>query len=66
MAWIGWQRKELEARCKGDPAKLAIAERLRKQTTLSIRDRAVRVQSGSSRSATARLHRWPRDGAATN
>ena len=40
---------------------LAIAERLRKETTLSIKDIAGRAQLGSSRSANARLHRWLQD-----
>jgi hypothetical protein len=58
---LGWKEKELGVRRKGDPAKLGIAERLRKETTLSIKDIAARVQLGSSRSANARLHRWLRD-----
>ena len=45
---------------------LAIAERLRKETTLSIKAIAARVQLGSSRSANARLHRWLRGRAATD
>ena len=54
---LGWKEKELGVRRKGDPAKLGIAERLRKETTLSIKDIAARAQLGSSRSANARLHR---------
>jgi REP element-mobilizing transposase RayT len=63
---LGWKQKELAVRRKGDPGKLAIAERLRKETTLTIKDIAARVQLGSSRSANARLHRWLRDRAATD
>jgi len=58
---LGWKEKELGVRRKGGPGKLGIAERLRKETTLSIKDIAARVQLGSSRSANARLHRWLRD-----
>jgi hypothetical protein len=47
----------LEVRPKGDPAKLAIAERLRKETMLPIKEVASRVQLTSPRSANARLHR---------
>jgi hypothetical protein len=62
---LACKRKEFAVRPKGDPAKLAIAERLRKETTLSIKDIAARVQLGSSKSANARLPRWLRDRAAT-
>ena len=62
---LGWKEKDLQLRRKGDPAKLALAGRLRKETTLSIRDIAARVGLGTSRSANARLHRWLRQPAAT-
>jgi len=51
---------------KDDPGKLARAERLKKETTLSIKDIAGRAQLGSSRSANAWLHRWLHDRAATD
>ena len=57
---LGWQEQELAARRKSDPAKLAIAERLRKETTLTIKSIAARVHLGSSRSASARLREWMR------
>jgi hypothetical protein len=39
-----------------DPAKLAIAGRLRQETTLTIKRMAARVHLGSSKSANTRLH----------
>jgi len=55
---LGWRREELAARRKGDPAKLAIAARLRKETTLTIKSIAARLYLGTSRSAHVRLHGW--------
>ena len=55
---LGWSEKDLATRAKSDPAKLAIAARLRKETTLSIKQLASRVRLGSSKSANARLHHW--------
>ena len=63
---LGWKGKDLEVRRKGGPAKPAIAERLRKETALSVREIAARVRLGSSRSASARLHRWLRERAAAD
>src|SRR6266436_765422 len=58
---IGWAESDLLLRPKSDPAKLAIAARLRRETTLSIKAIAHRVHLGSSKSANARLHQWMRD-----
>ena len=55
---LGWQNADLAGRPKSDPAKLAIAARLRKETTLSIKAIAARVHLGTSKSANARLHEW--------
>jgi REP element-mobilizing transposase RayT len=55
---LGWRKSELSRRRKGDPAKLVIAARLRRETTLSIKQIAERVQLGTSKSANARLHKW--------
>jgi len=41
-----------------DPARLAIAARLRQETTLSLKHIAERVHLGTSKSANARLHEW--------
>jgi putative transposase len=56
----GWQEIELEERRKNDPEKLEIAARLRKETTLTVKEIARRVNLGSSKSANANLHRWMR------
>jgi hypothetical protein len=57
---LGWKEAELAGRRKSDPGKLAIAARLRQQTTLPLKDIAARVHLGSSKSANARLHQWMR------
>ena len=43
---------------KNDPRKLALAARLRKETTLPIKAIAALVHLGSSKSANATLHRF--------
>ena len=55
---LGWQESELARRRKNDPAKLAIAARLRTETTLSIKRIAERVGLGTSKSANGKLHAW--------
>jgi hypothetical protein len=45
---------------KSDPGKLAIGERLRRKTTLTLKAIAARVNLGNSKSANARLHGWMR------
>ena len=57
------KRKELrphaqELQRKGDPSKLALAARLRKETTLTIRPIAYRLHAGSWKHLNAKLHRW--------
>jgi len=54
---LGWTREQLAARRKSDPQKLALAARLRKETTLTIKDIALRLHLGTSKSANANLHR---------
>jgi hypothetical protein len=55
---LGWVEADLAARHKGDADKMAIAARLRKETTLTVKAIAARVHLGSSKSANARLHAW--------
>ena len=57
---LGWKPAELARRRKTDPRKLAIAARLREQTTLPLKEIAARVHLGTSKSANARLHHWMR------
>ena len=57
LARLGWQESELAARHRTDPGKLAIAARLRKETTLPIKWIAARVKIGTPKGAKAVLHR---------
>ena len=57
---LGWVEADLAIRPKGDPDKMAIAARLRKETTLSVKAIAARVHLGTSKSANTRLHEWSR------
>lgn len=61
----GWKESDLLRHCKSDPAKLAIAARLRRGTTLSVKTIAARMHLGTSKSANARLHGWLRQSAPT-
>jgi len=61
---LGWTEADLAARRKSDPMKLAIAARLRKETTLSLKAIAGRMQLGKSKGANTNLHRWMRARAA--
>ena len=53
---LGWKEVDLEQRNKSDPEKLAVAARLRRETTLTIKAIAGRLHLGSWKSATTRLH----------
>jgi REP element-mobilizing transposase RayT len=53
---LNWKEADLVSRRKSDPDKLAIATRLRRQTTLSMKAIASRLHLGSSKSANIRLH----------
>jgi hypothetical protein len=57
---LRWTEQELSGRRKNDPEKLAMAPRLRKETTLTLKQIASRVGLGSSKSANAKLHQWMR------
>jgi AraC-like DNA-binding protein len=53
---LGWTEEEL-ARCrKNDAGKMAMAVRLRRETTLSVKAIAARVRLGTSYTANKRLH----------
>jgi hypothetical protein len=54
---LEWSAQDLARRAKKDPGKLAIAARLRRETTLTIMAIAARVQLGTCNTANARLHR---------
>lgn len=58
LARAGWEEADLACGLKNDPRKLAIAARLRKETTLPIKWIAARLQMGTTKSARSMLHRW--------
>jgi hypothetical protein len=55
LARLGWQQAELASQRKHDPAKLEIAARLRRETTLSVKEIATRLHLGTPKSASVRL-----------
>ena len=55
---LRWTEADLTQRAKNDPAKLAMAARVRQETTLTIRWIAGRLHLGSWKSLNANLHRW--------
>ena len=55
---LGWTEADLIARRKTDPGKLALAARLRKETTLTVKRIAALAHLGTSKSANVRLHAW--------
>jgi len=57
---LGWPPAELASRRKHDPAKLEIAARLRRETTLSVKQIATRLHLGTPKSASVRLLRAAR------
>jgi hypothetical protein len=57
---LGWTEADLAVRRKSDPLKLAIAARLRRETTLTLKAIAARVQLGTSKGANPNPHKWMR------
>ena len=55
---LRWTEGELKERAKSHPAKLALAARLRRETTLTLRWISKRLHAGSWKSLNAKLHRW--------
>ena len=58
---LGWKERELVERRKGDPEKLRIAARVRRETTLTLKAIAARLHLGAASSANARSHAWMAD-----
>jgi len=58
MSRLGWTEADLASRLKNDPCKLAMAARLRKETTLSIKWIAARLQMGTAKSLKPMLYDW--------
>jgi hypothetical protein len=55
---LGWSEAQLREWRKSDAAKLALAARLRRETTLTVGWIANRLHLGTRKSATVKLHRW--------
>jgi putative transposase len=55
---LGWREADLKQRPKSDPPKLALAARLRRETTLTLPRIAARLHMGTWKSLNAKLHRW--------
>ena len=62
LARMGWSEEELAERRKGDPGKMALEGRQRRETTLTVQAIAARLHLGTSKSANVRLHSWMRGG----
>ena len=60
LSRLGWQESDLTARRRSDPGKVAIAARLRQETTLPIKWIAARVQIGTAKGAKAVLYHLAR------
>jgi len=59
-----WREAELKRRRKCDPQKVALGARLRRETTLTVKSIAARLNLGTPRNATTRLQEWTRKHAA--
>ncbi|MGO8674749.1 MAG: transposase [Limisphaerales bacterium] len=59
---LGWSMEDLVRRPKNDPGKLAIAVRLRRETSLTIKAITARLDMGTYNTANARLHRAMKEG----
>ena len=58
LAPLGWTEADLARRHQGDPGKLALAARLRRETTLPLNWIAARLHLGTWKSAKSRLQHW--------
>src|SRR6266446_4303458 len=61
MSRLGWRPTELERRLKNDAGKLAMASRVRRETTLPVKWIAGRLQMGTAKSVKSMLHHWMQD-----
>jgi hypothetical protein len=58
---LRWKEADLARRRKSDPGKLAMAGRLRRETTLTIEEIARRLQMGSRKALGPKLHAWRKE-----
>jgi len=54
---LNWTEEDLASRPKSDSLKLALAARLRQQTTLSVKQIAERLHLGKPKGARSNLHK---------
>ena len=55
---LGWNEAELKRRPKSEAAKLALAARVRGETTLTVGDIARRLHMGTRQTLSSKLHHW--------
>jgi hypothetical protein len=58
LARLHWTAEDLIHRAKSDSLKLALAARLRRETTLSIKEIAARLNLGKPKGAKSNLHKY--------
>ena len=58
---LGWSESELASHRKSAAGKLALAARLRRETTMPLKWIAARVRLGTSKSANSKLHLWMKE-----
>ena len=58
LSRLRWTPDDLAARAKSHPAKLALAARLRQETTLSVKEIAARLNLGKAKGARTNLHKF--------
>ena len=58
LARLGWTQGDLAAQQKSHPVKLALAARLRQETTLSVKQIAERLYLGRPKGARTNLHKF--------
>jgi hypothetical protein len=64
LARLNWTQNDLAARQKRHPLKLALAARLRQETTLSVKQIAERLHLGAAKGARTNLHKFMNHSAA--
>ncbi len=55
---LDWTEEDIRLRAKSDPLKLALAAKLRRETTLSIKQISERLDLGKTKGARSNLHKW--------
>jgi hypothetical protein len=55
---LGWREADLQQKPNGHAAKVALAARLRQETTLTVEEIAGRLSMGSRNTLNNHLHKW--------